>query len=447
MKQILGLFLTFVICFCASGCTKTQTETPTSSVPTSSISVSSLHNDIKLYFEDTMPGDTFYLLLKDGTTKTFTSSTYDYSRFYEIHDKKVRYIDTAWYEAVGAEKVINWVNEYKNAKKSNKTDYVYPALVKMIKDLGISKTVCNQVIKEIQSKYNSNHALYLSDDDLKVILSFDRVAIDDRFVNPESIRVNGVTYTGNWLATHTIADYQKAGITIEMVEQLIGRYGSFIYLYEEFSNEYYNKYIEYQAVYDQPPYFDGYTMPLGTSWAWFRNKYPNKVRVESDVWASFFDSEKIYKWAKNKSEHYEATKNDVMRDQPYPDAVQIILDLNIPIEIARQALKAQGQAEGVDPYATYLSDEDIEVLLSLDQSAIDKRFPGECVFYLNTRSYTLMWLMNHSVQEYMAYGITSTALEEKIPIIENKLQNGNYKNYSDIIKQKLADLKALEQKK
>jgi hypothetical protein len=85
-----------------------------------------------------------------------------------------------------------------------------------------------------------------TDEEVDVMYSFDKKKVYEYFVNPYAILVGEAVYTPEWLSTHTVEDYIKAGIPADKLAEkhdLITKY-----LNAEKTNSFEKTYTEYLRI-------------------------------------------------------------------------------------------------------------------------------------------------------------------------------------------------------
>lgn len=64
------------------------------------------------------------------------------------------------------------------------------------------------------------------------------------------------------------------------------------------------------------------------------------------------------------------------------------------------------------------SDEEIDLILSGDNEAIAEHFVSEMAIRKGSNIYSLHWIYNHSIEDYIANGISAEEIKEKLPLFE-----------------------------
>ena len=102
----------------------------------------------------------------------------------------------------------------------------YPNMYSFALYFGISADALREHFKALQAYENVQ---CLTDDGIDIICSLDEVKITEYFISKYAIPVNGKAYPPAWLCSNSLEDWNKAGLTPEMVIEKMRLYGEFNY--------------------------------------------------------------------------------------------------------------------------------------------------------------------------------------------------------------------------
>ncbi len=211
MKKTICILLVLIIILGLIGCT------PVNDPAESSTLTAQLPSDVSS--QETLELTTYELPNTDGDSNRWFKHGYNY---------KVSGIQSQFFDAAGSDVTQNWISNYESQKRAGTLDTTYPSLVKFIKDIGLSNTICLQVAQEIEQNDKPTSPNYLTVEDMQVILTFDTKQINQRFVSAYAICVEGEIYTPHWILNHSAADYKAAGITAAQIEEKLPTYAKFL---------------------------------------------------------------------------------------------------------------------------------------------------------------------------------------------------------------------------
>ena len=127
-----------------------------------------------------------------------------------------------------------WTEIYENKQEGRKmTDY--PNVYTFIKDFNVS----DEDIINLYDEYD-----ILSEQDLQVLLTHDEAKIAEYFATDCAIVIDDCIYTPEWVYEHRPNDYEKVGMTPEMLEEKLDKYAD-LGLSEDAQERLYEKLSEY----------------------------------------------------------------------------------------------------------------------------------------------------------------------------------------------------------
>ncbi len=119
--------------------------------------------------------------------------------FYGIGDTEARLVD--------AEKLQSWREQFNSGKRS-----LWECnLLTIVQELEIPE----------DELLNANFGDVYTKEQLKTLYSGDMKKINEAFVNPYALIVDGEIFTPVWLAIHTVGDYYENGITFEILQEYL----------------------------------------------------------------------------------------------------------------------------------------------------------------------------------------------------------------------------------
>lgn len=123
------------------------------------------------------------------------------SEFYGLHDFVA--------ELVNETDLSNWMKQFDSEERS-RWDLT---ILSVVQELSIPQ--------EQLTKANNNAGKLFSDEQISSLYSGDIKKVNQCFANPYALVVDGEIYTPDWLATHTLSNYQRKGITFDILEKYI----------------------------------------------------------------------------------------------------------------------------------------------------------------------------------------------------------------------------------
>lgn len=229
MKKLFILLLAAIICLSATACTnqaennpeQTDANTSTESIATTASS----ETDGTTEAPETDPND-----IEPGIGGGFDKYAYiapyslDYykynSYFEELvddQDELKKWRKDAYDHAMYLLKELGDREAYNELCIS--TDISSPTVESFIKKFNIPK-------EEFRNKnFEMGEYAQYTEAQVDALFSGDRELIDEQFINPCAIKVNGVIYTPEWIEEHTLDEIKAVGITKDM---LADRYDDYV---------------------------------------------------------------------------------------------------------------------------------------------------------------------------------------------------------------------------
>jgi hypothetical protein len=108
----------------------------------------------------------------------------------------------------------------------------------------------------------------------------------------------------------------------------------------------------------------------------------------------------------------------------YPNLFSFIVHFDLPVDRVRavmneqrlQRIESGTHAEHEELGIYNFTEEDIEIILTLDEAKVLERFATEYVIVHNGRGFSPSWIYWHSIEDYRAVGITPEMIAEKLPL-------------------------------
>ncbi|KAB3534796.1 hypothetical protein F8154_08010 [Alkaliphilus pronyensis] len=121
-------------------------------------------------------------------------------------------VDTFLFDIAGREKVEEWVSQFESLENPKGRDVSELTIVNAVKELDVSREAFEEAGKWTYTK-----------EQIEAIYSNDQKLINKAFVNEFALLVNDKIYTSRWLATHTMEDYKKEGITEDLLKEYLNK--------------------------------------------------------------------------------------------------------------------------------------------------------------------------------------------------------------------------------
>jgi hypothetical protein len=137
---------------------------------------------------------------------------------------------------------------------------------------------------------------------------------------------------------------------------------------------------------------------------------------------AFVDDDSFLAWIENSNLiwNYGIPVSSLME---YPNLFSFIISFNIPVNKLREVMNdiqfkgMELEAEdGRDRSSSYFTDEEIDIILSLDEARILEHFISDYAIFHEGRGFTPAWIYWHSAEDYKTVGITAEMLEEKLDL-------------------------------
>jgi hypothetical protein len=121
------------------------------------------------------------------------------------------------------------------------------------------------------------------------------------------------------------------------------------------------------------------------------------------------DNAAVMTWIREEGDYY-STPHTRLTD--YPNFYTFILKFKIPVDKLREVLKEK-QRIGIERNAQYYTDEEIDILCSLDETRLLAHFASEYAIVIGDRAYPPAWLYLNTPEDYAEAGITPEMVAEK----------------------------------
>lgn len=377
MKKISIVLLSILIgLFIFSGCSVSETKQTAESENT----------------KENEPSKEKSTILTPVESETIVDSTQEIvyggnSEFLEKYRLEYYGVDTFISNIVGEDKVAKWLEQFESLQNPN----------------GRAKTEINKftVVKELnvpkEEFIKANKGLGYTDEQIEAIYSGDQKLVNRAFVNDYALLVNDEIYTPDWLALHTIKDYEKAGITVEVLLEYLNKI-NFSTLDDE--------YLSIKGVLKKSNKIDTLNQSKLELSAPYQLEYYGLDSFLYDI----IDNERLNEWAKQFQLEYTRDR----RDTSGANIINVVKELNVPKE---DFIKANN--------GLVYTEEQIEAIYSGDKKLINKVFTNDYALMVNDKIYTVDWLFIRRIDDYQKAGITKDILEQylkKINIPEFKVE-------------------------
>lgn len=146
---------------------------------------------------------------QENTEGTGGKEPYGYSSLY---DEKFTWIDDGYVISENID-LVAWNKEIEEEMKTDKTKKWEFNKYNYIKRFNIS-------IKDFKGINDQEHEeqFRLSSEEIDILYTSNTDLIKQTFKHPNDMYVNKIIYTPEWIDTHTSEDYEKAGITKEILK-------------------------------------------------------------------------------------------------------------------------------------------------------------------------------------------------------------------------------------
>jgi len=230
MKKTILIFLSVLMLITVSSCSDTiETLDPENSFIQEANATSPLLSSVfenagmPVPFSSTQNGGGNFQLIR-FTVPTFSDLTDAINRFPRFLVEPFMEMDDFY----------NWVNSYEMNRYFNEPQTSlmgYPNMYSYVITFNISIDELREVMKQNQAmaKDLAEEAdiYYHSDEEIEIICSLDETRIMEYFVSDESIFIEGKLYPPLWLYLHDSEDYEKVGITTDMISEKLELYSEF----------------------------------------------------------------------------------------------------------------------------------------------------------------------------------------------------------------------------
>ncbi len=105
--------------------------------------------------------------------------------------------------------------------------------------------------REAYISFNTPGDVYFTDEEIDLLLSRDDAKIAEYFIQPYSIAKDGNVYSPKWSYTHSIEDYEKAGLSAELISEKAEAFTQILPFTDEAKVALENKLTEYQQLQPQ----------------------------------------------------------------------------------------------------------------------------------------------------------------------------------------------------
>ncbi len=132
---------------------------------------------------------------------------------------------------VSQEEFMAWIesegNAYLRTPQTRLTDY--PNFYSFILEFDIPVDKLREVLKEQQLIGIENDAQYLTDEEIETLCSLDEKRILEQFASEYTIVTENKGYPPSWVYLNPIEEYEKAGITSDMITEKVELFSVFNY--------------------------------------------------------------------------------------------------------------------------------------------------------------------------------------------------------------------------
>ena len=145
----------------------------------------------------------------------FLNNGGDYNMaFYSTVDLKLGYIDMMFIELVDSEEYNKWINDTTSSNGVYTSVDEAANLYSFVKYFNIPDDTVREILVTLRMSLDDD----FTDEDINILLSDDIEAIAEHFSSDTAIRKGANLYSMNWIYTHSIADYERVGITVEDIK-------------------------------------------------------------------------------------------------------------------------------------------------------------------------------------------------------------------------------------
>lgn len=143
---------------------------------------------------------------------------------YEAVSFKLGYIDMQFIKLVDSDEFDEWFDEATLPAPENVRIDRSANLYSFIRHFNIPDDTVRKTLAALRTGSEND----FSDEEIEELLSEDAEDVAEHFSSDSAIRKGANLYSMNWIYTHSIADYESAGITaddIKIVMPLFEKYG------------------------------------------------------------------------------------------------------------------------------------------------------------------------------------------------------------------------------
>jgi hypothetical protein len=335
--------------------------------------------------------------------------------------------DTPYDLFVGRDAFMAWVNEegydFLTTPQTCLTEY--PNFYTFILRFGIPVETLREVLKEQQRIGIRYDAHYLTDEEIDIICSLDETRLLAHFASEYAIVIGDRAYPPAWLYLRTPDDYERVGITPEMVAEKLELYAAFNFsaeartAFEEKLSEFIGETVELgadtsndaAAVYDVDSIMRGGHLMIAPFFLPIDHSHSGRNSLNDTPYDLFVGRDAFMAWVNEEGYDFLTTPQTCLTE--YPNFYTFILRFGIPVETLREVLKEQ-QRIGIRYDAHYLTDEEIDIICSLDETRLLAHFASEYAIVIGDRAYPPAWLYFNTIEEYERVGITPEMVAEKV---------------------------------
>lgn len=342
--------------------------------------------------------------------------------FYNPFVWKFTNIEDEFISYVGEKKYIDWMNSFAVHDGSVCGLFENANLYSFIVKFDISNDVIIDILTEkIDPTIKGNNGWIYTAADIDILCSRDEKMIMERFVSTAAIFIGTKIYSLQWVYTHTVDDYISENLS---AEQICTSVASVIYELpftdeaDAFLIEKVDTYVEMQKVPGSMPapfgnleYRDADTKLL------FYETLGLEMDSLSSSFSSLVEEDDFEEWRVNINN---AEDTEIRtRFGVYP----FIVYFDIPDETARKILvnemgyNNESKVFGID----YLTEEEIDLILSKDDAAIVEHFIVPSAIAKGSKVYSPKWIYLHSIEDYIREGITAEEISIAVSNFINKL--------------------------
>ncbi len=293
------------------------------------------------------------------------------------------------FESVGEEKIDEWIAQFEPSKGGTRNSSE-AHILNAIKELGLSK---EEFIK-------ANNPPIYSLREIDALYSGDEKLINNYFVNASALLFNDEIYTPSWLALHSASDYEKAGLTVDLLEDYLAGMEPIQLAVEYLAIK--STLVKAGKLSDKAPSEPEYYAP-----------YKLKFYGIDDFIYKLVDEAKLDKWREQFM--LESVGRD-RRDASEANIFNLVKELAIPREAFEKANNAIYTKQEVDAiYSGSLKQ--VNLIFASKYALVDPA---------NGNIYTLRWLSSEPISRFTELNLSKEMLRNYLKNITDPALSENY---------------------